>query len=750
MTIHLDRRELLRAGASAAGGLLLSIALPRRLRASPAAPGADQAFRPNAFVGVEPDGAVVIHVPRPEMGQGVRTSLALLVAEELDAEWSRVRLEQADLDPKYGEQYVGGSNTTPESWEPLRQAGAAARAMLVAAAAVRWGVVPESCDTEPGQVVHRASARRVSYGELAGLAARQAVPSQVGCKSPSQYRLLGTRVPGVDVPSIVRGAERFGIDTRVEGQRFAAIARAPTFGARPLAIDDTAARAVPGVVAVVAIDPDPWPDFGENCPKPPHGVAVVATSTWAAFEGCKQLRVRWSDTARGEGSAALRTTAERLSGQAPRRVKLTNGDPAAALARSAKRLEATYELPFQTHAPLEPMNCTVRLADGRCEIWAPTQNPADARRVATLVTNLAASAIAVHPRRMGGSFGRRFYSDFVAEALAVARVAGPTVQVVWTREDDIRHGFHRPGGLHKVRAGLDGEGRVLAWTHFLANASRGDFLRWQLPEGVREFPGAADLGRFDFPAGLVPALELSGSHIASAVPRGQWRAVEDSTNVFVQQCFLDEVAHATGKDPLALRLELLAPERTLPYASEPGYTWNTARLAAVLRLAAEKAGWGTPLPKGRGRGIAGSFANEGYVAHVAEVEVADDGALRVLRVVAAVDCGQAIHLSGVEAQTEGSIVFGLSAALCDEITWVDGRIEQTNFDDYRVLRLDQCPQIEVHVVPGHGTPLGMGEPALPPVAPAVANAVFAACGVRVRRLPIRPGDLALSARRTAT
>ncbi|AHG93837.1 aldehyde oxidase and xanthine dehydrogenase molybdopterin binding protein (plasmid) [Gemmatirosa kalamazoonensis] len=718
----ITRRDFVTIGTTVLGGLLVGV------RAAP------DALAPNAFVRLEPDGAVVIVVARPEMGQGVRTTLAMLVAEELDAPWERVRVEQGDLDPsRYGEQYTGGSAVVRTSWEPLRRAGAAARALLVGAAAARWGVPVAECTTEPGEVVHAATGRRAAYATLLDDARRGTPPAEPPLKEPGAYRIIGRPTRGVDVPDIVTGRARYGVDVRVPGMLFASVERSPVFGGRLAAVDDRAARASRGVVAVVRIDADAMPAFAPNSPKPPNGVAVVADGTWHATEGRRALRLTWD--ARGgevESTRRMRDEAVAASGRAPRLVRRNDGDVDRALAGAARTLDAVYEVPLLAHAPMEPMSCTAHVRVDSCEIWAPTQNPEDVRDVAARVTGLEPWRITVHVVRMGGAFGRRFYSDFAAEAVAVSKQVGRPVQVVWTREDDVRHDFYRPAGYYHMRAGLDASGALVAWTQHLVNASRGHYLNWPPGDGQRELdPG--ELEPFDAPAGLVPNVRLGYTPLASRIPRGQWRAVEPSSTVFVSQSFLAEAAQAAGQDPLPYQLALLGAPRTLPFY---GGTYDTGRLAAVLRVAAERGRLGERVPPNEGRGIAGSYSNGIYVAHVAHVAVLPDGAVRVKRVATAVDAGRVVNPLGARAQVEGAIVYGLSAALKQEITVESGRVVQRNFDDYPALRIHEAPAMDVTFVPGGPAPRGLGEGALPSIAPAVTNAIFAATGVRVRRLPV--------------
>lgn len=733
---RLTRRDFCRT--TLATGALIVAALPVDVGAREKA---DRRFEPNAFVRIDPGGQVTIIVARPEIGQGVHTALPMLVAEELDIDWTRIRIEPAPAIDRsiYGDQYAGGSQSVRNGWEPLRRAGAAARVMLLQAAAARWRVNASECETAQGFVIHRPSGRRFAYGALTAAAASLPPPKDVPLKEPGDYRLIGRPMRQRATPDIVRGAQRFGLDTRIPGMRFASIERAPVLGARVLTVDDAAARAVAGVRDVVRIDADVLAGFGDNNPAPANGVAVIADCTWSALKGRKALRLTWSEGAASEDSERRRLECRKLADEAPERVVRNDGDVERVFSTAAHAVEAVYEVPLLAHAAMEPMNCLVDARVDRCEVWAPTQNPEYARTVAAAICSLPVESVTVHTVRSGGGFGRRFYADYVGEAAVLSRAAGAPVQVMWTREDDIRHDYFRPASCHRMRAALDSQGRLIGWTEHLVQAQRGDFLKWAPPAGETRLPAGDEVGDFDFPAGYVPNLRLMATAIRECpVPLGQWRSVDDFSNVFVSQSFIDELAHVAGRDPLAYRMEIIGAPRPMPYGRG---TYDSGRLRRVFEIAAERSSWGTPLSSGTGRGIAGCYANHGYVAVVADVEAVAMGDVRVRRLVMVADIGTVINPLGASAQIEGSAVFALSAALKEEITVSNGRVIQGNFNDFEVMRMPDMPRIEVHLVPSTEAPLGIGEPAVPPVTPAVTNAIFAATGIRLRRLPVRPADL---------
>ena len=694
--VKLSRRDFIRVSAGAGAGLWLGFHLGAR-QAWAATPAT---FAPNAFLSVDASGEVAIWVVRSEMGQGVHTSMPMLVAEELECDWKAVRIEQAPTDPRFGQMSTGGSRSVRASWIPLRKAGAAAREMLVLAAAVRWGVEPRSCHAEAGKVVHDGSGRTLAYGALAAAAARLPVPKDPPLKDPRDFRLVGKPIPRLDTPSKVDGRAVFGIDVRLPGMLFATVARPPVVGGKVAGFEDAGARRVPGVRKVVQV---------------PSGVAVVATSTWAAIRGREALQVRFDD---GPNGSLDSVGVERLLSDpaAKPRVVRADGDLEAALGAAQTKLQAVYQAPFLAHATMEPMNCTARVTRKGAELWAPTQAPTWAQGAVAKALGLPEAAVAVRTTLLGGGFGRRAIPDFAVEAAEVARAAGAPVQVVWTREDDMRHDLYRPASRHELRAGLDGAGKLLAWHHRV----RAPSIAVQLFGGREGRPDVVE-GAADVPYGAGAVLvDCVTPEVGLRV--GWWRSVYASQNAFAEECFVDECAAAAGKDPVAFRKELLAKH---------------PRQEGVVELAAQKAGWGSPLPAGRGRGIACYASFGSWVAEVAEVSV-QGKELRVHQVVAAVDCGRVVNPDTVRAQVESAVVYGLSAALRGEITLERGRVKQGNFDDYEPLRLHEMPAVEVHLVPSSEDPGGIGEPGLPPIAPAVANAVFAATGQRLRRMPLRP------------
>jgi isoquinoline 1-oxidoreductase beta subunit len=736
--INHSRRRLLIGGLTATGGLLIGLPLSSLQATEQRAAGTNHI---GYFVEIRPDGEVIIGVAQPEMGQGVRTSLPMLVAEELDVDWSSVQIQQMPLGIvktaegytwKYGGQGAGGSTSVSGAWPFLREVGASARRQLLQAAANRWEVDIAACRTQPGVVLCDANGQQLSYAELATEAAALPVPEQpAGFKPASEYRIIGQPKSVIDARDIVTGKARYGLDTDVPGMKYATIERCPWLDGTVASLDDTAARALPGVLDVFVIEgPKPAEPYFILA----SGVAVVADSTWAAFQGRKALKITWT---RGPHSAESTESFwqqcnELLAG--PGQVVRNDGDLDKAMNAAAKQVEARYQQPYVNHAPLEPQNCFAHVQENQVRIIAPTQMPSGASRAVNEVTGIDREFIKVEMTRVGGGFGRRLTNDYVAEAALVSKQAGGIpIQLVWTREDDVQHDFYRPSGMHELKAAVDAAGKVTGWTHRLASSSK----YYRRPDVTAEGMFEAELYVDDFPAGMVENLRIEWLAVQSGVPRGSWRAPAHTANAFVVQSFLDEVAHASGQDPLALRLAMYGESRELPYAQHGGPTFNPWRLSRLLEHVAKEIDYHRQRPKGSAVGIASHFTFGGYAAHAVEVTVGKKGELSIERIVAAVDCGLVVNPRGVEAQLQGGTVDGLSTALNLQITVKDGQIQQSNFHDYPLLRLASVPkQVECHILPYGDTPVGMGEMGIPTLAPALCNAIFNASGVRIRNLPM--------------
>jgi isoquinoline 1-oxidoreductase beta subunit len=708
-TARITRRALLRAGLAAGAGLSIGFDLgrPRRVAGQPRG-----GFAPNAWLRIDRGGVVTIQNSQSEMGQGTLTSMAMIIADELDADWSKVRVQQAPVDPAYVNPGFGNAQFTAGSWSIRgmtmlwRRAGAAAREMLVTAAAKEWGVPVAEVNADRGKVTHQPSGRVLTYGELADKAAQLPVPQDPKLKTPDRFTLIGKRVPRLDTPSKVSGRAVYGMDVAVPGLLVAMVERSPVFGGKLASFDATAAKAVPGVKDVVPVT---------------HGVAVVATGYWAARRGRDALRVTWNEGPVARvSSATIHQELAALTRQ-PGLVARREGDAMQALGQGGRVVEAVYDVPFQAHATMEPQNCTAHVRADGCDVWAPTQNQTGTQREAMRITGLPREKVKVHVTMLGGGFGRRGQLDYVTDAVEVSKAVRAPVKVIWTREDDIRHDYYRPTTHNVFRATLGADGRPVAWLHRIAGP--GILHQRGLPAG--QMDGTMVEGAANMPYD-VPSLQVEYTNKDFGIPVGFWRSVGASQNAFVVESFVDELAHAAGKDPFEYRRALLG---------------KSLRHKGVLELAAQKAGWGSPLPAGRHRGIAVAFSYGSWAAEVAEVSVDPEGAARVHRVVCAIDCGLAVNPDQIEAQMQGGIVWGLTAALRSQITIQDGRVQQSNFHDYPMLRLHEMPVVEVHIQPSDEAPGGVGEPAVPPLAPAVANAIFAATGKRVRRLPIQPADL---------
>lgn len=719
-----SRREVIQLAAGGGGGLVLGFTLAGKGEAAPAAP-----TRLNTYVSIRPDGWVEVVSKNPEIGQGVKTSMPMMIAEELDADWSKVRTIQADSDPTlYGRQFAGGSMSTPLHWDELRRVGATARALLIAAAAKSWGVDPATCATEPGKVVHKASGRSAGYGALATAAAALPAPEprSIKLKDPKDFRIIGRPMAQVDTPAIVTGKPLFGIDVVLPGMLFATYEKAPVFGAGVDTADLDAARAVKGVRKAFIVR-------GTNAPDGlSPGVAVVADSWWRARKGREKLNVRWKAV---EGPLLSSQDLEARMASTARwsvdRIERHDGDVDAALKSAARTLEATYHYPYLAHAPLEPQNCTAHFKDGRMEIWAPTQNPESGRQLVAKTLGLKPEDVTVHIVRSGGGFGRRLSNDYMVEAAWIAREAGAPVKLVWTREDDMRHDFYRPAGWHMFAGGLDAAGNIVAWhDHFLTPG-----------QGVQP-ARSAGMSATEFPARFTPNFRYGISILPSPAPTGPLRAPGSNGISFAVQGFLDELAHAAGADPLEYRLRLLGDKGMVGTPGRDGY--DAARMRGVLKKVAEVSGWGrTKMEPRQGQGVAFHFSHLGYFAEVVQVRVAADGQVKVEKVWVAGDVGrQIVNPSGAINQVQGSVLDGLSEALSQAITLEGGSVVQGNFDDYRLMRIADAPPVEVHFVLSDNPPTGLGEPALPPAPPALCNAIFAATGKRIRRLPVDPALLA--------
>jgi isoquinoline 1-oxidoreductase subunit beta len=709
---RVSRRQFLTVGAAAGGGLLLGWhqdARPRALAA--AAKGTPSVFAPNAFIRIGTDGRITLIMSQVEMGQGTYTSMPMLLAEELEVGLDQVRLEHAPPDdklygmPGFGIQFTGASTSVRLLYEPMRRAGAAARSMLVAAAAQTWNVDAASCRAQKGVVTHTPTGRKLAYGALADKAAKLPVPTQVTLKDPKDFTLIGTPAKRLDTPAKVNGTAHFGIDVRLPGMKIATVAASPVVGGKLVSVDDSKAKAIKGVRQIVRLD---------------DAVAVVADHMWAAKQGLKALVIRWDDGPNGTVSTADVVQGLAAAALTPGVVVRNEGGAAAAFAGAPKKLESVYEVPFLAHATMEPINCTVHVRPDRCEVWTGSQVVSRAQAGAAEVTGLPLEKVVVHNHYLGGGFGRRLEFDYVPQAVRIAKQVEGPVKVIWTREEDIQHDVYRPYYYDRLAAGVDARGQPIAWTHRLVGPAI--LARWAPPafkDGIDAdaVDGAAQL-LYDIPAIRVEYVR----HEEPVLNTGFWRGVGVTHNTFVIESFIDELAAAAHQDPVAYRRALLG---------------KSPRARAVLDLAAQAAGWGKPLPGGRGRGVSLLYSGWGsYLAQVAEVSVSKSGEVRVHRIVCAVDCGTVVNPDTVKAQIEGGIVFGIGGALFGEVTLENGRVQQSNFHDVRVLRINETPAIEVHLVRNGEAPGGIGEPGTAVTAPAVANAVFAATGKRIRKLPL--------------
>jgi len=709
--VDISRRRFLSVSAAAGGGLLIGFAIGPAIKAAGAAgKAANASFTPNAFIRIGSDGQVVLTMPYVEMGQGTYTSIPMLIAEELEVDLKQVRLEHAPpneklyANPLLGVQATGNSNAVRGAWQPMRQAGATARTMLVAAAAKRWNVDPASCRAQSGEVLHAPTGRKLKYGALAAETAGMPVPDKVALKQAKDFKLIGTPAKRLDTPSKVNGTAVYGIDARPPGVKIATLAQSPVFGGRVKSVDDTAAKRVKGVRQIVRLD---------DC------VAVVADHMGAAKKGLAALKIEWDDGPHAKlGTSDIAAELEKAtlnSGAVAQNI----GDVGKAMASAVTKVETTYQVPFLAHATMEPMNCTVHVHKDGCEIWVGNQAIARCQAAAAKITGLPLDKVVLHNHLIGGGFGRRLESDGVERTVQIAQHVDGPVKVVWTREEDIQHDMYRPYWFDRISAGLDAKGMPVAWSHRFAGSSV--IARWLPPGFNKGLDSDTTEGAIDLVYGF-PNLHVEYVRVEPpGIPTAFWRSVGPSHNVFVTESFIDEMAAAAKQDPVAYRRALLD---------------KSPRAKAVLELAAEKAGWGQPLPERVGRGVSLQFVFATYMAQVAEVEVSKDGAVRVRRLVCAVDCGTVVNPDTVRAQVQSAVVFGITAALHGEITLKDGRVEQSNFHDYLMLRMNEAPAIEVYIVNSSQPPGGMGECGTSAIVPAVTNAIFAATGKRLRKLPV--------------
>ncbi|MEI6814470.1 MAG: molybdopterin cofactor-binding domain-containing protein [bacterium] len=722
-----DRRSFLRVTAIAGGGLLLS-AYVRPLHAAlntVGEPLADDPFMPNAFIKIFADGHVVIIGKNPEVGQGIKTSLPMIIADELDVDWKSVTVEQGDSEPaKYGNQAAGGSTGTPTNWDNHRRVGAAGRALMVAAAAKTWNVPESECTTASGVVTHTPSKRTVAYGKLLAVAATLPAPdlAKVTLKDPKNFTIIGTRVHSVQVKEIVTGKPMYGIDVMVPGMYHAVFEKCPVFGGKVISANIAAIKKLPGIKDAFIVEPPAPPTTGPQAGQIAldgllSGVAIIAESWWAAKTARKQLEIKWDEgTTAAQSSAAFAAAAAELSTKAPARSVRKDGDPDAAFAAAATKVEAQYYYPYITHATLEPQNCTAQMnKDGKCEIWAPTQMPGPGRTLVSRTLGIPESDIIIHLTRLGGGFGRRLKNDYMVEAAWIARQAGVPVKLLWTREDDMAHGHFRQQGWHNYKGGLDASGKLVSW---------------------RDHSIMDTVSATEFPARFVPNLEIAFSPITNGIPTGALRAPVSNGQAFAHQSFIDECAHAAGKDPLQFRIDLLSGPAIPPPAQ--GFAFDAVRARGVVELVRDKSGWGKkPLPKGRGMGVAFHFSHRGYFAAVVDASVGAKGVLKIHKIYIAGDIGsQIVNANGAEKQCQSAALEALSHAFGQQITINNGHVVQTNFDAYPLLRINQVPPVESHFLITDNPPTGLGEPALPPVIPALCNAIFVATGKRIRSLPL--------------
>jgi isoquinoline 1-oxidoreductase beta subunit len=728
---NINRRSFLRVSALAGGGFMLAL-YPKAAALAQGARPVETALLPTDFIRIAPDGIVTLTAKNTEIGQNVLNTLPMLIAEELDVDWKDVKIVRADADNKYGAQFTGGSSATPMNWEPMRQVGAAGRQMLIAAAANTWGIVATECSTASGRVHHKASNRSLGYGELASKAATMPVPElrAVKLKDPKDYKIIGTSTISVETKDILTGKPIFGIDVTVPGMLYAVFQRTPVLGGKAVSANLDAIKALKGIQHAFIVEGRPlrndYPNYLFEDPGFESGVAIVADSWWAAQSAREKLEVKWDFGKWGtQDSAENAKKAFALSQQPPARTLRQDGEVESVFKRDdIKAVEGNYVIPFIAHGTLEPQNCTAHYKNGKLEIWATSQIPQSGRTMVAQLLNLPEKDVTVHIVRGGGGFGRRAYNDLMLDAAWISKVADAPVKLLWTREDDIQHDYYRCGGFQFMKGAVDKDGKLVAWhDHFVAYGEGNAF--------------AHDGGFLptEFPARFVPNYRVQSSVMPLGLKTGALRAPYSNSTAWVIQSFIDELAHVAGKDPVQFRLDLLATTPLPLAAREAGL--DASRMTGVIKLVAEKSGWGKrQLPKGTALGVAFHFSHRGYFAEVAEVSVAANKKIKVNKVWVAADVGsQIINPSSAETQAQGAVIDGLSEMM-QEITLKNGRVVQANYHQHPMLKMSQAPPIEVHFLKSNNPPTGLGEPALPPILPAVCNAIFTATGERIRTMPI--------------
>lgn len=721
----LKRRNFIKLTVSASGALIAGVHLQSCMPKKSVA----EVHEFSPLIKIDTDGWISLIAKNPEIGQGIKTALPMILAEELGANWNKVKVIQADYNKIYDEQWAGGSYAIILNWDLMRTAGAMVRQVLVEAASQKMNLPIEELTTKNSEVVHMKSGDTLSFEELIAEASKIPLPEEVEFKPTDSFEIVGKSIPQVGLEKLVSGGVEYAIDLNLPEMVYATVLKNPVFESGVSSYDDSEARSVNGVMDIIELNNAAYGGrlLAPNSPNFVNGVAVIANSTWATFKAAKKLKVVWDNvTSRKENTDEVfeRFHAQLLNTSIERK----DGDIDKAKRSAASSFEAIYEVPFLAHATMEPMNCTVDFRDDQCEVWAPTQNPEALQEGLIKLFGLKPEQIKIHLPRIGGAFGRRYYVDYAMDTAILSKKIGKPVKLTWTREEDIRHDWYRPGSVQKISASLDKEGMVTGWQHILANASRKTSL------GREGGPAGTEIDEYDFPAGFVPNLQLEYGHVLSDIPLGQWRAVASSANAFTVHCFLDELAFLNKMDPIDYFLKFLGPKRMVPVVDD--YEFDAERLINVVKKVRQNSNWDTPLPEGQGRGFAARKGAGSFIAEVVTVSADENRKIKILKVDAIVDCGIVVNPSGATAQVEGGILEGLCAALYGEITFKDGATEQSNFHDYKWMRMGEVPEIHIEFIKNELPPRGLGEPPLPPAIPALVNAIYAATGKRIRKLPI--------------